>query len=237
MIGALDDLGRWLEDEDGLRDRVEDLPEAVGRLECAGILDGGAGPCREVDCECDMSRFECAPTFRGRESDRAQDPSGDRHRSAHPRVELQPPEQLPVAVVAGGGRDRRLVDDGDDHGLPGAGDRVRPDIGVRVGRILRAQLLDETDPFRVAVGERERDQPALRIEHVDGAPIGHAGDDQVGDLSQRRRAVERGSEDPPGIGQERGKRHVVLVEERVTARRDVGRQRAAAIIRLLGERR
>ena len=237
VIGALDDLGRWFEDEDGLRDRVEDLPESVGRLERAGILDGGTGPCREVDCERDMSRLERATAFRGGESDRAQHPPGDRHRGAHPRVKLQSPEQLPVPVVAGGGCDRRLVDDRDDHGLARAGDRVRSDVGVRVGRIPGAKLLHETDPVRVAMGQRERDQLTLGIQHVDGAPICDAGDDQIGDLPQRRRAVERGSEDPAGIGQERGECHVVLVEEHVTARRDIGRQRAGAIIRLVGDRR
>jgi hypothetical protein len=44
VIDALDDVGRRFEDEDRLRDRVEDLPEPVGGLEGARVLDGGACP-------------------------------------------------------------------------------------------------------------------------------------------------------------------------------------------------
>ena len=69
VVDALDELGLRFEHEDGLGHGVQDLPEPVGRLEGARVLDGRAGPRREIDGEGDMPRLEGPTALRAGEAE------------------------------------------------------------------------------------------------------------------------------------------------------------------------
>jgi hypothetical protein len=66
----------------------------------------------------------------------------------------------------------------------------------------------------VAMGEGERRQASVGIEQVDRTPVGDAGHDQVGDLAQRRRAVQRRPQDAARVGEVCREGHIVGVAQR-----------------------
>ena len=213
MVDPLDHVAGRVEDEDRLRHRVEDLPKAICRLERPGVLDGGPGACREIDGELQMAWSEHPSGLGARECDGPEDPARRGHRRAHPRPQLQRLDQGEVFLVARGRPDHGLVDLGDDHRVARSRDGVCADRRVRVGWIPATKLLDQCDPIRVAVGDRDRSQRPIRVEQVDRTPIRDTGDDQIGDLAERRRAIEGRAEDAARIRHERCQRHVVRVAD------------------------
>jgi hypothetical protein len=213
VVDALDHVGHGVKDEDGLRDSVEDLPESIGRLEGSRVLDRRAGARRQVSREGDVAGLERPAALRASERDRPQDLPGDRHRRTHPRPKPEMSDQLDLCLVTGASGDHRLRDLRDDHGLASAGYCVRPDVGLGSCRVLRAQLLDVPHHVGIAVGERQRREPPLVIEKVEVAPVGDRRDDQVGDLAQRRGAIEGRAQDPACIGEVRSERILVGVED------------------------
>ena len=207
--------------------------EAIGGLERPRVLDGRSCACGEVDRERDVASLEHPPAFGRGEPDRAEYLPGDGHRGTHPGTELELAEEVDLLLVARRREEAFLVDDRDKAGLPGTGDAVRPDRGARVGGVLRAQLLDETRPLRVAMGQGEGHEVAIRVEQIDGAPIRHRGHDQVRDLAQGRGAVEGRPEDAAGIGEDRGQRDIVRVEDR---RHRAADRRSGLILGTFGQR-
>ena len=87
--------------------------------------------------------------------------------------------------------------------LAGGEHLVQPAVGARLGRVAIGELLRQRDLRRVDVLDRH----ALRLERavageVDAAPVGHAGDGQLGDRGQRRLVVERAGEQAARLGEE-----------------------------------
>ncbi len=82
------------------------------------------------------------------------------------------------------------------------------------------------------MGQGERHEPAIRVEQIDRAPVGDRRHDEVGDLPQGGAAIQRRSEDPAGICEDRGERDVIRVEDR---RHRAGDRRLRLLIRGLGE--
>ena len=87
--------------------------------------------------------------------------------------------------------------------LAGGEHLVQPAVGARLGGVAIGELLRQRDLRRVDVLDRH----ALRLERavageVDAAPVGHAGDGQLGDRGQRRLVVERAGEQAARLGEE-----------------------------------
>ena len=222
MVRALDDVAGGLQHEDRLGHGVEDLAESVGCLEGPGILDGGTCPRRKVLGDRQVAWPEDPTALGTGERDRAEHAPGRHHRRGHPGTHLQTLDEREVVVVARRRREHRLVDLREQHRLARPGDGVRADGRVGIERISVTELLDEAHPFRIAVSDRDRRERAVRLEHVDGAPVGQAGNDDLRDLAQRRTAVERGAQQATGPHGQLGQ-GVVLI--RVRLRRPGGTRR------------
>ena len=188
----LDHVARRLEDEDRLCHGVEDLPEAVCRLERAGVLQlprrlvppgrprtaDGAGPNTRPLSAPRRMRWSRAPGRRD-------------HRRAHPRPQLQRSGSARGVPRRAPTPDHGLVDLGDHHRVGRPRDGIGPDRRIRVGWISATELLDQRD----AIGSRWATATDVRIpsasRQVDRTPIRDAGDDQLGDLAKGRSAIQR----------------------------------------------
>ncbi len=105
----------------------------------------------------------------------------------------------------------RLIEDRAEQGVGNVWPPVRltraDDPGkamgpAQIGRVAPVKLMRERDLLGVGVRDRDPLQGAVVVEQIDGAPVGEARHDELGDASEGQLAVERAGEDLARFAQE-----------------------------------
>ncbi len=196
------------------------------RLVKPGNLDGPTGPSADLGRRRQVRRVEAAAGLgvdeRQGPADLIANPHRDHDDAAHPDL-----PQDPKVILVAGRRDEQLVGDMRvEFGLPGADHVGRTRRGVGVDGVVGSKLPPPAHFVGVGVSDGDGVDGAVRIEEVDRAPVGEAGDAEPGDLIERGLVVEGLLDERPRLGEVLGPHLALLPVVDVEARADIAEERA-----------